>query len=61
MATSSTGTPGRASKSPVQKIRVAGTTATIWPNEGESGRVFYNTTVIRSYKDDADQYVKTNR
>ena len=45
---------------PAHKVRVGGTTATVWLNEGENGRTFYNTTVVRSYKDDSDEYVETN-
>ena len=35
---------------PVKKIRIGGVTATIWKNEAE-GRSFYNTTIVRSYRD----------
>ena len=60
MASSSSDQQDRTSNSPVHKIRVAGITATIWENEAENGRTFYNTTMIRSYKDATDAYVETN-
>ena len=35
---------------PVKKFRIGAVTATIWKNEAE-GRSFYNTTILRSYRD----------
>ena len=45
---------------PVKKIRIGSITATIWKNEAE-GRSFYNTTIIRSYKDkETDEWMETS-
>jgi hypothetical protein len=35
---------------PVKKFRIGAVSATIWKNEAE-GRSFYNTTIVRSYRD----------
>lgn len=46
---------------PIHKVRVGATTASIWLNEGEeNGRPFYNTTIVRVYKNDQEEYVETN-
>lgn len=44
---------------PAHRIRVHGVTATIWRNESDNG-VWFNTTVVRSFKNDQDEYQDTN-
>ncbi|MEM8944769.1 MAG: hypothetical protein AAGD11_06250 [Planctomycetota bacterium] len=43
---------------PAAKFRDGSITATLWENQGKHG-VFYNTTIVRSYKDGA-MYKDTN-
>jgi hypothetical protein len=60
MATATTRKESKPKTQPVHKIRVGSTVATIWQNESENGRAFYNTNVVRSYKNDQDEYVDTH-
>ncbi|HEY2827892.1 MAG TPA: hypothetical protein VGJ04_09855 [Pirellulales bacterium] len=61
MATTTARKENKTKAHPCHKIRVGTTTASIWSNEGgDNGRTFYNTTIIRSYKNDAEEYVETN-
>ncbi len=45
---------------PVHKIYVRGVTAAIWANEAEDGRVRFNTTFARAYRDDQGNWKDTD-
>jgi hypothetical protein len=47
-------------KAPSHKVRVGSTVAAIFPHESKDGRTFYNTHVVRVYKDEHNQYVDSN-
>jgi hypothetical protein len=45
---------------PAHKVRVGSAVATVWPNESENGGgPWYNTTLVRVYKNDKDEYVES--
>jgi hypothetical protein len=45
---------------PAAKFRVGYVTATVWKNQGNGDREFYNTVVSKSYKD-GDEYKDTDQ
>jgi len=45
---------------PAAKFRVGWVTATVWANEGNGDKPFYNTVVSKSYKD-GDDYKDTDQ
>jgi len=59
MATTTSRAEKKPKQTPVHKVRVGSTTATIWENDGENGP-WYNTSVVRSYKTADEEYEDTN-
>ena len=44
---------------PAAKLRDGRLTVTIWANEGQEDRTYYSVDLVKSYKDDADQWQET--
>lgn len=45
---------------PIHTIRVGGIKASIWENLSQGGNKFYTTTIVRTFKDEADQWRESN-